>query len=179
MRLSLLWYSGARRTQQEKYQQQVKSARASPLAFSSITSQPRNFSYSPEMARNAKCAYFVAKELGRAWRAAGERKQQVLSARASTLAVSPIADQPRRFSDSRKIAKNAKCAFCVAMALGRARQAEGETLIVKAGLPWWRANDLDQTESPRYVCVGCQLNSDQALRLFCLKGHVRACGSTL
>ena len=24
------------------------------------------------------------------------------------------------------------------------------------------------------TCVGCQLNSDQALRLLCLKGHVRA-----
>jgi len=113
----------------------VKSTKASPLAFSSIASQPRNFSYSPKMARNAKCAYFVAMELGRAWRAAGERKQQVLSARASTLAVSPIADQPRRFSDSRKIAKNAKCAFCVAMALGRARQAAREILIGKSGLP--------------------------------------------
>jgi hypothetical protein len=31
----------------------------------------------------------------------------------------------------------------------------------------------------RYLCVGCQLNSDQALRLLCLKGHVRARGSTL
>jgi len=30
-----------------------------------------------------------------------------------------------------------------------------------------------------YVCVGCQLNSNQALRLLCLKGHVRACDSTL
>jgi len=29
------------------------------------------------------------------------------------------------------------------------------------------------------ACVGCQLNSDQALRLICLKGHVRARGLTL
>jgi len=28
-------------------------------------------------------------------------------------------------------------------------------------------------------CVGCQLNSDQAHRLLCLKGHVRVRGSTL
>ena len=31
----------------------------------------------------------------------------------------------------------------------------------------------------RYLYVGCQLNSDQALRLLCLKGHVRARGSML
>jgi len=31
----------------------------------------------------------------------------------------------------------------------------------------------------RYVCVGCKFNSDQALRLLCLKGHVRASDSTL
>jgi len=43
VRLSLLWYSVARRKQQENSQQQVKSARASPLAFSLIASQPRSF----------------------------------------------------------------------------------------------------------------------------------------
>jgi len=31
----------------------------------------------------------------------------------------------------------------------------------------------------RYLCVGCQLNSDQALRSLCVKGHVKARGSTL
>jgi len=36
---------------------------------------------------------------------------------------SPIASQPRSFSYSPKMARNAKCAFSVAMALGRARQA--------------------------------------------------------
>jgi len=41
--LSLLWYSVARCKQQENSQQQVKSARASPLAFSPIASQPRSF----------------------------------------------------------------------------------------------------------------------------------------
>jgi len=34
----------------------------------------------------------------------------------------------------RKMAKNAKCAFCVAMALGRERQAAGEILTGKLGL---------------------------------------------
>jgi len=124
-----------RRTQQEKSQQQVKSARTSPLAFSLIASQSHNFSYSPKMARNALCAYFVAMVLGRTCQAAGERQQQVKSARASPLAFSLIADQPRRFSDSRKMAKNAKCAFCVAMALGRARQAAKEIFTGKSDLP--------------------------------------------
>jgi len=36
-----------------------------------------------------------------------------------------------------------------------------------------------QSLSQRYLSVGCQLNSDQALRLLCLKGHVRARGLTL
>jgi len=36
-----------------------------------------------------------------------------------------------------------------------------------------------QSFSQRYVCVGCELNSDQALRLLCLKGEVRARGSML
>ena len=30
-----------------------------------------------------------------------------------------------------------------------------------------------------YFCVGCQLNIDQAIRLLCLKGHVRARGLAL
>jgi len=33
------------------------------------------------------------------------------------------------------MARDAKCAFSVAMALGRARQAAGETLTVESGLP--------------------------------------------
>jgi len=87
------------------------------------------------MARNAKFAYFVAVVLGRAQQAAGKCQQQVKSARATPLVLSPIASQPHRFSDSRKMAKNAKCAFCVAMALGHARQAAGEILTGKSGLP--------------------------------------------
>jgi len=39
----------------------------------------------------------------------------------------------------------------------------------------WTKQSLPQ----RYLREGCQLNSDQALRLLCLKGHVRARGSTL
>jgi len=31
----------------------------------------------------------------------------------------------------------------------------------------------------RYLCVGCQLKSDQAIRSLCLKGHVSSRGSTL
>ena len=58
--------------QQEKPQQQVKSARARPLAFSLITSQPRSFSYTPKMARSAKCAFCVAMALSHARKAIGE-----------------------------------------------------------------------------------------------------------
>jgi len=70
--LSLLRYSVARRKHRENSPQQVKSTRASPLAFSPIDSQPRSFSFSPKMARNARCAFSVAMALGRAWQAAGE-----------------------------------------------------------------------------------------------------------
>ena len=61
--------------------------------------------------------------------------RQVGSARASPLAFSPVAGQPRHFSDFPKNGENAKCAFFVAMALSRARQAAGETLTGKSGLP--------------------------------------------
>ena len=36
-----------------------------------------------------------------------------------------------------------------------------------------------QSLPQRYLCVGCQLKSDQAIRSLCFKGHVRARGSTL
>jgi hypothetical protein len=68
-----------------------------------VSDSARNDSYSPKMARNAKCAYFFAMVLGRAWQEAEERQQQVKPARASPLAFSPIAGQPCRFSDSRKM----------------------------------------------------------------------------
>jgi len=38
---------------------------------------------------------------------------------------------------------------------------------------------IKQNLLQRYVCVGCQLNNDQALRLFCSKGHFKARDSTL
>jgi len=38
---------------------------------------------------------------------------------------------------------------------------------------------IKQSLLQKYICVECQLKSDQALRLLCLKGHVRALGSTL
>jgi len=41
-----------------------------------------------------------------------------------------------------------------------------------------QTTNLDKTDSPSKVYM-CQLNSDQELRLLCLKGHVRARGSTL
>jgi len=45
-----------------------------------------------------------------------------------------------------------------------------------AGSWRWRQTALKKTESltQKCVCVRCQLNSDQRLGLFCLKGHVRA-----
>jgi len=86
------------------------------------------------MARNVKCTSFVVMVLSRAPHAKGET-QQVKSARASPLAFSSIASQPRSFSYTPKMAWSAKCAFCVAMALGHARQATGEILTGKSGLP--------------------------------------------
>ena len=114
-----------------KCQQQVKSARASPLVLSPIANQPHRFSDSRKMAKNAKCAFCFAMALGHA----DSRRNthlQVGAVRASPLAFSPDAEQPRRFPDSREMAKNAKCAFCVVMALGRARQAAGEILTCKS-----------------------------------------------
>jgi len=70
VRLSLLWYSVARHKQQENSLQQVKSARASPLAFSPIASQPRSFPYSPKMAKNAKYRFSLL------WPWVARRKQQ-------------------------------------------------------------------------------------------------------
>jgi len=85
---------------------------------------------------------------------------QVGSTRASPLAFSPVAGQPRHFSKfpKKKMARNAKCAFFVAMAFGRARQAAGETLISKSGLP--ELAPLLSTRSPvspdRFSLHQCQ-----------------------
>jgi hypothetical protein len=86
------------------------------------------------MSRNVKCTSFVVMVLRRPPHATGET-QKVKSARASPLAFSSITSQPRSFSYTPKMARSAKCAFCVAMALGHARQATGEILTGKSGLP--------------------------------------------
>ena len=49
------------------------------------------------------------------------------------------------------------------------------TMTVYSKQQTWTQQSLPQ----RCVYVGCQLISDQALRLLCLMGHVRAPGSTL
>jgi len=48
-------------------------------------------------------------------------------------AQSPVS--PATFLTSQKMARNAKCAFFIAMALGRAQQAARETFTSKSGLP--------------------------------------------
>jgi len=96
-----------------------------------------------QMARNVKCTSFVVMVPSRAPHATRET-QQVKSARASPLAFSSIASQPRSFSYTPKMARNANCAFCVVMALGHARQATGEILIgkFKIGHKWRGYNTL-------------------------------------
>jgi len=53
VRPSLLWYSVARGRQQENSHMQVGSARASPLAFIPVASQPRHFFNSGENNRTS------------------------------------------------------------------------------------------------------------------------------
>ena len=99
VRLSLQWYSVARRRQQENIYWQVGCARASPLAFSPVASQPHHFSDFPT--NGEKCEMRVFRCYGTRSRAASSRRNthtQVGSARASPLAFNPIAYQPRRFS---------------------------------------------------------------------------------
>ena len=48
---------------------------------------------------------------------------------------SPVSPATFLTSRAQKMTRNAKCAFFVAMALGRTRQAAGETLTGKLGLP--------------------------------------------
>ena len=91
-RLSLLWYSVARGRQQEDNHRQVRSARASPLAFSPVAGQPRH----PK--NDEKCEMRVFRCYGTRSRTASSRRNthlQVGSARASPLAFNPIACQPR------------------------------------------------------------------------------------
>jgi len=51
----------------------------------------------------------------------------------------------------------------------------GVTVTVESKQQIWTKHSLHR----RYLCLGCQLNSDQALRSFCLKGQVRVRGSKL
>ena len=120
-RLSLLWYSVARGKQYENSHGQVGSARASPLAFSPIDGQPRHFSDFPK--NSEKCEMRVLRCYGTRSHAASSRRnthRQGGSARASPLAFSPIACQPRRFSPpiaicrSRAIVTWMKIAFIIA-----------------------------------------------------------------
>ena len=55
------------------------------------------------------------------------------------------------------------------------RVSAGVTVMVESKQQTWTKQSLPL----RYSCVGCQLNSDQALRSLCLKGQVRAHGLTL
>ena len=59
--------------------------------------------------------------------------------------------------------------------------ASVDTILSHSDWPWQcdQTTWISQILPQRYVCVGCQLNSDQAFRLLCLKGHVRALDSTL
>jgi len=71
-------------------------------------------------------------------RAAGSRSSVTGKSGLPELALLLSARSPvsaATFLTSQKMARNAKCAFFVAMALGRARQAAGETLTGKLGLP--------------------------------------------
>jgi len=55
------------------------------------------------------------------------------------------------------------------------RVSAGVTLTVESKQQAWTEQSLPQ----RYLCVGYQLKSDQAIRSLRLKGHFRARGSTL
>jgi len=46
--------------------------------------------------------------------------------------------------------------------------------FVRSNLVRHKSHNTNLIPIQRYVCVGCQLNSDQTLGLLCLKGHVRA-----
>ena len=110
-----------------------------------------------------KCEIRDVRCYGTRSRAASSRRdtyQQVGSARASPLTFSLIASRPRRFYPS--------------------LHRPSSTLVAK----WrWRESKQQawtkQSLPQRYLNVGCQLKSDQAIRSLCLKGHVRARGSTL
>ena len=51
----------------------------------------------------------------------------------------------------------------------------GVTVMVEIKRQTWTKQSLPE----RHLCVGCPIKSDGAIRSLCLKGHVRARGSTL
>jgi len=55
------------------------------------------------------------------------------------------------------------------------RVSAGVTVTVESKQQTW----TKQSRLQRFLCVGCPLKRDQAIRSLCLKGHVRARGSTL
>ena len=55
------------------------------------------------------------------------------------------------------------------------RVSAGVTVTVESKQQTWTKQSLPQ----RYLCVGCPIKSDQAIRSLCLKGHVRARDSML
>jgi len=90
------------------------------------------------MARNAKCESFVGMVFGHAWQAAGEQARASWVCQSYKLALllsARLMVSPAAFLTFQKMVRNTKCAFFVAMALGCTRQAAGETLTGKSGLP--------------------------------------------
>jgi len=71
-------------------------------------------------------------------------------------------------NDSREVFKRSASVDMIWLGLTRRDRDSGEQTT-------W----IKQSPPQRYVCVGCQLNSDPALRLLCVKGHVRARDSTM
>jgi len=69
-------------------------------------------------------------------------------------------------NDSRELFKRSASVDTI-LITRRDRDSGEQTAGIKPSLP------------QKYECVGCEINSDQALRLLCLKGHVRARDSTL
>jgi len=82
----------------------------------------------------------------RARQAAGEQSGKLGLPELALLLSARSLVSPVTFPTSQKMARNAKCAFFIAMTLGRARQAAGETLRGKSDLP--ELDPLLATRSP-------------------------------
>jgi len=96
-----------------------------------------------------KCEMRVFRCYGTRSRTAGSRRKVTCKSSLLELALllsAQLLVSPATFLTSQKMARDAKCAFFVAMALGRARQAAGETLTSKSGLP--ELGPLLSTRSP-------------------------------